>query len=311
MPEWVYTPAAPGVITDEIVTSLGQDERGGRGRRMRYRPARRGGAFTLIELLVVIAILMLLLTLLTPVFRNAREHARITVCASNLSTCHQGVETYVFNNHMTYPVGYIQLHLGPSWAESEPPYAQVRPICKMAGKYISSSPSVDINNPYTVDREVPAWVCPNATGNAVTHGSYSPNLRFARTYTMPVDPDYGAAENYYDLAYWIGPHGPYHKRGGPPAGYRPWEGPESERALLYEAYIGRWSIDDKWNGWDPSEYGWGGLVFSRHLDNGMNILLAGGAVKWAVPDPEILLNGETYYWMDYQDIHLFPGIPYH
>jgi len=289
-----------------------------------HRSPARGGesrAFTLVELLVVIAIIVLLLTLLAPVFRNAREHARITVCARNLSFCHEGIETYVFNNHMTYPTGYIQLY--PSnragWGDVQIPpdiTAQVHPICKMAGKYIASSQSVNINNPYTVDREVPAWVCPNATGNAVTHGSYSPSLRFSRTYCMPVDADHcnysdsdgNGLADLYEPKFWVGVPGTYHKRGGLPAGYMNWRGPEGERALLYEAYIGRWSIPDKWSGW--GQFGWGAFRF-RHTDYGMNILRANGAVEFSIPDSDVLNDGATYYWLDYYGVKpLFPNVPY-
>ncbi len=45
---------------------------------------RRAKAFTLIELLVVIAIIALLMALLVPVLRNAREQAHRAVCLSNL-----------------------------------------------------------------------------------------------------------------------------------------------------------------------------------------------------------------------------------
>lgn len=45
---------------------------------------RRAKAFTLIELLVVIAIIALLMALLVPVLRSAREQGQRTVCLSNL-----------------------------------------------------------------------------------------------------------------------------------------------------------------------------------------------------------------------------------
>jgi len=48
------------------------------------RRSPRGAAFTLIELLVVIAIIMVLLAVLAPSLRNAREQARRAVCASNV-----------------------------------------------------------------------------------------------------------------------------------------------------------------------------------------------------------------------------------
>ena len=48
------------------------------------RVKRIGGAFTLIELLVVIAIIAILLAILIPSIRAAREHARRVCCLSNL-----------------------------------------------------------------------------------------------------------------------------------------------------------------------------------------------------------------------------------
>ena len=52
------------------------------GRVRRDRPD--GAAFTLIELLVVIAVIALLLAILIPVLRSARERAQRVVCMSNL-----------------------------------------------------------------------------------------------------------------------------------------------------------------------------------------------------------------------------------
>ena len=44
----------------------------------------RDHGFTLIELLVVIAIIAILAAILFPVFAQARESARMTMCASNM-----------------------------------------------------------------------------------------------------------------------------------------------------------------------------------------------------------------------------------
>ena len=51
-------------------------------------------AFTLIELLVVIAIIALLVAMLAPSLRQAKELARRVVCAANLRSMHQGLTMY-------------------------------------------------------------------------------------------------------------------------------------------------------------------------------------------------------------------------
>src|SRR5919197_723787 len=54
----------------------------------------RGRAFTLIELLVVIAIIAILAAILFPVFAQAREKSRQTMCLSNLKQCALGATLY-------------------------------------------------------------------------------------------------------------------------------------------------------------------------------------------------------------------------
>src|SRR5438876_5627723 len=58
---------------------------------MRHRKQR---GFTLIELLVVIAIIAILAAILFPVFAQAREKARQTMCSSNMKQMGLAVEMY-------------------------------------------------------------------------------------------------------------------------------------------------------------------------------------------------------------------------
>src|SRR5437879_8414171 len=55
---------------------------------------RRGRGFTLIELLVVIAIIAILAAILFPVFAQAREKARQSVCLSNMKQVGLGLSMY-------------------------------------------------------------------------------------------------------------------------------------------------------------------------------------------------------------------------
>jgi prepilin-type N-terminal cleavage/methylation domain-containing protein/prepilin-type processing-associated H-X9-DG protein len=63
---------------------------------------RRQKAFTLIELLVVIAIIALLVSILLPSLRSARDLARTTVCKTNLRTMNMTANLYVseFDGHL-------------------------------------------------------------------------------------------------------------------------------------------------------------------------------------------------------------------
>jgi prepilin-type N-terminal cleavage/methylation domain-containing protein len=64
----------------------------------------RKRGFTLIELLVVIAIIAILAAILFPVFAQAREQARKTVCLSNMKQLGLALMMYVQDYDETYPM---------------------------------------------------------------------------------------------------------------------------------------------------------------------------------------------------------------
>ena len=64
----------------------------------------RSSGFTLIELLVVISIVALLIAILLPALDNAREQARRTVCAGNLSQLYLAAYMYADDNEDTFPM---------------------------------------------------------------------------------------------------------------------------------------------------------------------------------------------------------------
>lgn len=64
-------------------------------------------AFTLIELLVVIAIIAILAALLFPVFAQAREQARATVCISNTRQVALAIRMYVQDYDEKWPLCYL------------------------------------------------------------------------------------------------------------------------------------------------------------------------------------------------------------
>ncbi len=68
------------------------------------RPASRGpSGFTLIELLVVIAIIAILAAILFPVFANARERGRQTMCLSNIKQLGYCFRMYMDDNRGRMP----------------------------------------------------------------------------------------------------------------------------------------------------------------------------------------------------------------
>jgi len=71
-------------------------------RRVASRKGRSG--FTLIELLVVVAIIALLISILLPSLARARELAKRTTCAANMSGIGKGLHTYSNDNNQGMPV---------------------------------------------------------------------------------------------------------------------------------------------------------------------------------------------------------------
>ena len=68
--------------------------------------------FTLVELLVVIAIIALLISIVVPSLRAAREVAMRTVCATHLRGLGQGVIVYAQDNSDLVPESYYQTGAG-------------------------------------------------------------------------------------------------------------------------------------------------------------------------------------------------------
>jgi len=68
-----------------------------------HRKQPRHRAFTLIELLVVVAVIALLLSILLPSLRSARDQAKRVVCANNLRCVWTGIRTYALENRDRAP----------------------------------------------------------------------------------------------------------------------------------------------------------------------------------------------------------------
>ena len=71
--------------------------------------------FTLIELLVVVAIIAILIALLLPALRQAKEIAWATMCKSNMKQLGTACALYAADNEYYYPPNYI---LVTRWTEN-------------------------------------------------------------------------------------------------------------------------------------------------------------------------------------------------
>jgi prepilin-type N-terminal cleavage/methylation domain-containing protein/prepilin-type processing-associated H-X9-DG protein len=67
------------------------------------RSGRPRSAFTLIEVLVVVAIIALLISILLPSLRQAKEQAQVAVCLANLSQIGKGAMAYIGSERDRFP----------------------------------------------------------------------------------------------------------------------------------------------------------------------------------------------------------------
>lgn len=90
-------------------------------------------AFTLIELLVVIAIIALLLSILLPSLKLAKEKAKTILCKNNLKNYHLAMKMYLHDNGSKYPVSFISLFDG----RAKPGLQSVQGQCQWHDRRIS------------------------------------------------------------------------------------------------------------------------------------------------------------------------------
>lgn len=81
---------------------------------------RRRAAFTLIEVLVVVAIIALLIAIMMPSLRQAKEQSKVTVCLANLNTIGKAVMAYITNEKDKFPFapGNEAEYPGGPWVSS-------------------------------------------------------------------------------------------------------------------------------------------------------------------------------------------------
>lgn len=143
--------------------------------------------FTLVELLVVIGIISVLIAILLPALRAARDAAIAVNCQSNLRQCGQAIALYTGENRNVLPYGDGNVRsLNTSWPEQLAPYLGIQ---------TSSTRVATVGYYYYVIRQEPnALECPIP--------NYRPPESLYKTYAYQ-----------YPLAYRAGQYArtPYYK----------------------------------------------------------------------------------------------------
>src|ERR1051326_640189 len=141
--------------------------------------------FTLIELLVVIAIIAILAAILFPVFAQAREKARQTMCVSNMKQIGLGVMMYAqdYDEKMPYNYEYLWDANGKQipgtllwWQDLVRPYVKNEAVytCPSASPHTAESYWRPPGLPKPLIRDYIA----NAAATASNRGYWPPGSKF-------------------------------------------------------------------------------------------------------------------------------------
>lgn len=112
--------------------------------------SKKSEAFTLIELLVVISIIAILMAIMMPALRKAREQARLSMCKSNLKQISSAATIYAVDNsgkfppsilldkdqqHYLYP-GFLTVKPAEYWKGHPLPFPQDRTLSTYLGNLV-------------------------------------------------------------------------------------------------------------------------------------------------------------------------------
>jgi len=186
-------------------------------------PARRRSpaGFTLIELLVVVSIIALLLSILLPSLRAARDQAKKAKCLANLHAIYVGLVCYAEDNKQELPsystMGGWGFRVAPGRKVGGSPYPETYGV--QAVLHNGRGPTIMPNGLAKYEKRSPmylpgdsaVWICPGNPGPADRVGEWPGygNTYYYRTnagskddFAQPGDPDWSSApKKNYNLDY--------------------------------------------------------------------------------------------------------------
>ncbi len=153
-------------------------------------------AFTLIELLVVIAIIGMLLAILTPALKRAKEHMKFLVCKTNLKGYGTAMTLYLTNNDDTYPTCSTSVFNGDACVAGTPHYDPTLPKVPLVCQWHDARINPEVNPGFAG----PVWpylegikssMCPTFKPFALTYGPEHPG----HDASIPIEPQYAYSQN--------------------------------------------------------------------------------------------------------------------
>jgi prepilin-type N-terminal cleavage/methylation domain-containing protein/prepilin-type processing-associated H-X9-DG protein len=240
-----------------------------------------GPGFTLIELLVVIAVIAVLAAILFPVFAQAREQARVSVCQSSLKQIGSALTMYAQDFDETYPQ-VTEWHArlttwGPNWTVQLLPYekadyATLEFGCPSHATYPrfgppDSHPEYYDRVTFAVEKRGPRYAYNHMLGIHTEHKGFTPNNAITRVAQVARPAETIAVTDGACVTY----------------------------AKCYGVYWAPFWADFFYFDFGPKQ-GWKGWLGHR---NGKNILWVDGHVKF-MPIQALWRGGggnEQYYWL--------------
>jgi len=256
---------------------------------LRVRASARRG-FTLIELLVVVAIIALLISILLPALKNAKDQARLDICMSNMRQLAIGFQSYAAENRGMLPGStwdYVTTNPRNPWYTNSEPLCWLGTLDGRGGNYAEYVPSKGTIYKLVGEQEK-VYKCPVDAFDRLTADGNTPSEKPLYSYTAPLCLT-GAPIELIQRTRWAG------EWEGQFRWYRDWEDAleVSMPWMIVEEDEFRWlarATDSAWSNWDT--------LSDRHMGRGC-IAHTDGSVSVRSfkrqPNPE---DTRQYIWFD-------------